>query len=1081
MNPSVLFRSFSFFRSALARSAIGSTLALMGGLAAAPVAFGQTSPSVAAVAETGARSGSIDGLLLPGAGVTAPLSDVTVTIAETGMATPVDRRGAFEFKSVPPGAYTLLAAGNGFSRLRITGVIVTPDRNLSLAPETILGAGNTTTAEERSAAAREDIATLVQYVVTDSKAEPYADRNNDLPRTIDDPQPYYIYSAQQIGQSGAVNVEDFLKNNVTMDTNAQSNSQKYRINYGTTSSANLRGLGSNQTLILIDGHRSAGVNFVGTVMQPSLNGLPLEAIDRVEVLPSAASAIYGASAVGGVINVVLKKDFTGGFAKYTYDSPFGTDAAIRTWEGTYGFALEGGKTHVMLSASYSDQHMLLNQDRPQIVAKAFAQILKNEPSFFYSANTPFAGGSTNIASSTGTNLTLKNGMALNSPLTYIAPGTAPGQDLTASLLANAGKQNTSLSASDGQYGLLNSMGVSPFDKNLLATVRREFGSNVEAFVNFSTGSDSGWAVYNVLARANTLPTVPSTAPTSPFAQTVVVNFPSLLNGRFYNQYATQNVSGGLRVRLPWNWKAALDYTWSQSLLGYNFATYDSTALAAALAAGTINPFVDTLQYQQNLAQFQVPVPTGTRASLNELSLRGTGPLFHLPWGDPVATFGLDHRKEGNGTSNQWEPFTLTTASAFHTTYFGQDETTDSAASELEIPLVTEKNALPGLRGLDLQAAARFEQYTISTGTAYYQEFPNAPSKSVYSGPLVHSKDKDNSIDPTIGLRYYPLKDVILRASYSTAYLPPTYSQLLPSLVPNASALTITDPRNNTNYAISQYTGGNPNLTPQSGTDLDLGVIYEPKGGTFQGLRLGLEYFRFREKNVIATLTAQQIIGFESVFPERVTRDAATGKITSVNATAINLAHAENDGYEATAEYGKRTPVGTLHFFAMGTIIEHYRQQTTPASPNLEYVGYVADGGVAKTRLTGRVTWDYRHFTLGWNTSWTDGYKQYGAPGDPLYNGSTTAALNTLYTAAQGSGTIPSQTYHTAFVSYAFPRHVQGLPQPVARALSGVEVTFGVKNVFNQVPPVDVFYTPYFYSPYGDPRLRDFWLSVKKSF
>ncbi len=1026
----------------------------------------------AAPASTGSIAGTLQGTTRADAG------GITVTILETGALSTTDGYGHFEFDAVAPGTYTLIASKPNTARLEITQVIVKGDRSLTLAAEVMpSGQGG----ELKVVSASEDIMSMVPFEVTDQKSTPYSDRNIDIPRTIDDPQPYYIYSSQQIEQSGSVNVEDFLKNEVTMDTNAQDNSQKYRINYGTTSTVNLRGLGANQTLILIDGRRSANVNFTGTVMQPSLNGVPLDAIDRIEVLPSAASAIYGSSAAGGVVNVVLKKDYNGGEIKYTYDSPFDTDAANRTLEMNYGFSLEGGKTHVMIAATYSDQHSLVNGDRPQIVQKAFAQILRNEPSFFYSAGTPYNGGTTNITSTTAANLTLKNGTALNSPYTYIAPGTLPGADLSSQLLANAGKQNTALANDDGQYGLRNSIGVAPFDKSILATVRRNFTDWLEVFAEFSTASDVGWSTYNVLARANTTLLVPATAPANPFTTAVDVNIPTQSNGTFFSDEVTQSVSTGFRLQLPGDWKAEVDYTWSQSLLGYNFDTYDATALTTDLASGAVNPFYDTLKTPLDLSKYYVAVPTGTRAELNDLGARASGSLFALPWGSPTLTALVEHRKEGNGNSNQWEYYPLTPASTFHSYYFGQDETTDSAAGELNLPLITAKNALPLVHSLDLDAAGRFDRYSIHTGTAYYEMFPNAPAKSVYSGPLVQSVTTHNSANPTVGLRYFPIPDVILRASYSQAYVPPTYSQLLPSLNPNTSLINVADPKTGTSYNVQQYTGGNAAVTPQTGSDVDLGAIYEPKTGALQGLRLGLEYFKFSEQNVISTLTSQQIVGFENLFPNRVVRDPATGKITSVDATAINLARSVNDGFEATAEYGKRTPWGTVHVFAMATVIEHDRNQITANSPDLEYVGYVADGGVAKTKITGRLTWEYRDLTLGWNTTFVDGYKQFGSPGDPYYNGSTTATPYTFYTAAQGSNTIPSQTYHTVFATYAFSHGLAHWPRPLAEALSGVEVTLGIKDVFNTVPPVDVYYTPYFYSPYGNPELREFWLSVKKKF
>jgi len=116
--------------------------------------------------------------------------------------------------------------------------------------------------------------------------------NVDVKRTEDDVQPYYILDSTMIEQSGATNVEDFLKQRLTMNTAIQSNSQlgAGQTSVGTTSTINLRGLGANETLILIDGRRSAAVALGGFTRQTDINGIPLSAIERIEIENSFGSA-----------------------------------------------------------------------------------------------------------------------------------------------------------------------------------------------------------------------------------------------------------------------------------------------------------------------------------------------------------------------------------------------------------------------------------------------------------------------------------------------------------------------------------------------------------------------------------------------------------------------------------------------------------------------------------------------------------------------------------------------------------------------------------------------------------------------
>ncbi|MEJ1962128.1 MAG: Plug domain-containing protein [Gammaproteobacteria bacterium] len=109
--------------------------------------------------------------------------------------------------------------------------------------------------------------------------------NVDIKRTADDVQPYVVFDREAIAKSGATSVEDFLKRRLTMNTVAATNLQGADVT-GNASSFNLRGLGTEQTLVLVDGRRlSPFTRGGGLPTQPDLNGIPLSAIERIEVLP----------------------------------------------------------------------------------------------------------------------------------------------------------------------------------------------------------------------------------------------------------------------------------------------------------------------------------------------------------------------------------------------------------------------------------------------------------------------------------------------------------------------------------------------------------------------------------------------------------------------------------------------------------------------------------------------------------------------------------------------------------------------------------------------------------------------------
>ncbi|WIO74199.1 TonB-dependent receptor [Porticoccaceae bacterium LTM1] len=150
------------------------------------------------------------------------------------------------------------------------------------------------------------------------------------------------YDAARIRASGATNLAQFMRQipqNSNGDTDFFGSTFNSAPNYAGGSTANLRGIGSQATLVLVDGHRMGHDGFVGGVTD--ISSIPLSRVERIEVLLDGASAIYGADAVGGVINIITKKDYQGVIANMEYEEPsaggfnqwkFGLDGAF-SWDG----------------------------------------------------------------------------------------------------------------------------------------------------------------------------------------------------------------------------------------------------------------------------------------------------------------------------------------------------------------------------------------------------------------------------------------------------------------------------------------------------------------------------------------------------------------------------------------------------------------------------------------------------------------------------------------------------------------------------------------------------------------------------
>lgn len=127
-----------------------------------------------------------------------------------------------------------------------------------------------------------------------------------------------------------------------------------------TASVDLRGLGTNRTLVLIDGRRVTPTDQTGTV---DINSIPTALIEDVEVLTGGASAIYGSDAVAGVVNFILKDDFEGMQASTTYETTEEGDGTIQSVDLTIGGNFAEGRGNVALNMSFTDREELFQGDR----------------------------------------------------------------------------------------------------------------------------------------------------------------------------------------------------------------------------------------------------------------------------------------------------------------------------------------------------------------------------------------------------------------------------------------------------------------------------------------------------------------------------------------------------------------------------------------------------------------------------------------------------------------------------------------------------------------------------------------------
>ncbi|MBL8271140.1 TonB-dependent receptor [Steroidobacter sp.] len=937
--------------------------------------------------------------------------------------------------------------------------------NISLAQAVPNDAASTDAAQ---AAAEGPVRGIPEVMVFGKKS-----LNTDIERTEDDPQPYVVFDRTSIERAGAANLNDFLMTRLPM--NAAMTTSPGVQNAGNRSQIALRGL-MGQTLILIDGRRAAPTSAGFSAGQTDINGIPMNAIERIEILPTTASAVYGGSATGGVINIIMRRDYAGTEAAVTYDNSFDSDSAVKRYEVSSGFSLFEGKTSVLLNGSYIERNSLAFNER-DLVQRGRARIVANNPDYL-GFMLPQANG-TNLLS-VGGDLVLDDGTPLNSYFTSAPPGYGGfASDGGAALRANAGRYNLGLaSISDPGFQGANAAmtGGGPPVKYFGGSVRHEFSDRVKGFFEISHSENN--ARVGGRGMADYLTNVAPDAPSNPFQQPLIVPWSSNQVGG-YQEYSSEydRYGAGVILQLPGGWTSSIDYTLSKSKYAYrDNKPYFGSAFDAAVADGTIDVLRGFDAQGVNLSQYiesdftilQTPLEVTT----DNPALRLSGPIGSLPAGRPQLSLLLERQDTDFGSSS-----VIQKPSAVVFLYPERSQKVDSAYLELRVPLLSSLTDVRWAQELELQLAGRWDKYqSVNANRVIRAE------SATSAAPFNFVRNESEEFSPLIALRFRPIDDIAFRASWGTGFLPPDISQLgAPNLTPAANISFARDPRRGgtaPSAPIRDTWGSSPDLKPESSTTWSAGLIFTPTW--FEGLRLSIDYTQIEKEDNITALTIQQILDNEAYFPGRVTRGASlpgdpagwAGPIIAIDRSNINAASTNLEAYDVQLDYTLPTASkGTFEFFAIATWQTQLDVQTVASAPVVDSLGW---GSSLNTPLDLKgnlgVSWSLHSWTLGWTTRYSSSY----------YVANPASASSSAIFLAQGDGgRVPAQTYHDVVATYQFGVSHSGR---FGSLLDGLKVQAGVRNVFNTKPPVDISASSlYYYSGLGDPRLATYYLTLRKDF
>ena len=852
--------------------------------------------------------------------------------------------------------------------------------------------------------------------------------------------PIQTLTAEDIKKTGATSVTDLIQNLSSMQ-GFTTESQSVNGGGGGVTTASLHDLGSKYTLVLLNGHRMAPFN---TGSEVNLNGIPLAAVERVEVLSDGASALYGSDAIAGVVNFILKKDTTAGALTASADVPQKAGGRSATVSIGKGFGdLGKDRYNVYLAASFDKQQALNASQRSFSSSGAlkFNDAYGAQEVDLLSSNTVPANAT----------VTLSNGDTI-----YINPNKLTNGSCAANSIASG---NRCL------YDYAATVQDIPASKraSLLGSGRFEINDKVSLFADIAYSHYAMDARYAAVAQPFAISSALLTKDIDP-----------LLTGLGYDSSVTAS-SGTMNVRLLdtggrtdgyqtntfhtvvgtdfsiGKWDSSLSFTHSQNHW-YDKAEggYASTnAIDALITSGDFDPLTSQPGTATALLASAVLHQTldQSRSTLDVLSARTSTALATLPGGDLGFGTGIDLTRQKyvdrpgaitQGTNSLQPDYT-------DSVFGGASGALPFDSSRSSWGVFAELNA-PITKTLEIDASARYDSY----GDVKNKDgFSTAGD---FIGETSQGK-KSSSATYKLSAAFRPIKELLVRGSIGTGFKMPTIGDISSPLQAYGNTGMHNCPVNlsaekaaycfSVPYEYDVQAGGNPAtdggaLKPEKSTQWTLGFRIEPSSA----FSFGADLWTVRLHDQINTITEDTAFGDGATYGDlfKIANDPISGQPTlTFLEVPINTGNAFYQGVDFDGESHVATPVGRLT--ARGHMTWMLRADyQNPGDPS--YVN-----SMSKVGSDGQVTFRYQ---LNTSVSLQHGAFEYtvGANFKPGYKDDTTDYC--YDTTAGFSGDSDNCTPDSAnrrvssYATFDFQTKYD-----VSKALS---LTGGIKNVFDRNPP-----------------------------
>ncbi|WMJ70409.1 TonB-dependent receptor [Stenotrophomonas sp. 24(2023)] len=814
----------------------------------------------------------------------------------------------------------------------------------------------------------------------------------------------------------------------------------------------LRNLGPQRTLVLLDGKRM-GVSSGGYT---DLASIPTSIVERVEVLTDGASAIYGSDAIAGVVNIITRKNFDGLEAS-VYRGQYGQgDGDKETYNFVYGMTSDRGS--LTLGAEYSDEKPVYAKDRD------FSASPKgpNHP-------VPVNGNANGWSAITEKGVLVNNGNFVLNPgadptniANYHALGDADLSNPSQQMFLQTGIKRRSVFA-NGQFDFTDNIRGTA---NVLYT-EREALQQIAGYPYRSSAFGTPMSkdsAFNPLDQDVNFMRRTWEMPRQTKSELNTLRFSAGLEGSF--QFADKF----------WDWDVGYVYNRNkgvktgtgnlfipnvQNAVGPSFiqngVAYCGTPGKVIQGCVPWNPLLGygqggpgSLSNPDLQKYLFLPTHDTSLTTSKVYSANISGSLFTLPAGDLSVAAGYEHREE----QAEYNPDALL-QSGLSTDLAGASTAGGYKLNEffleLNVPILAD---LPFAKELSVDMAGRYSDYN-TFGSTFNSKF---------------------------GLKWKPIDDLLVRATYATGFRAPTVADLYggtsqtfdkytdpcdtsfgaavsnPAVAARCSAVVpagfrqqasggvdASGPGSQSNYAY--LSGSNPNLQPETSKTWTAGLVYSPN--FVQGLDISLDWWKIRINNVIAAESVTSILNQCYILNNpnacaRIVRDPEEGgQVTDVTRTLINGGYQETAGYDLGVRY--RLPEFSFGSFIIDwktTYVDYlaFKRDNEVQTAVEQHTGWGTGdwGGNFRVRSNLNVDWSLGNFGVNWGVRYYSGlkeecaYDRNGGPecDDPGFFSSYTQAIPVRHTG--------SNTFHDLQVRYNTPWNAT--------------ISAGANNVFDHQGP-----------------------------